>query len=385
MRRSKWTVGTLAIAAAMAMLSTGIALAQQGGKGGGNGGGGGGGSRSAYTIIPLPSPGGDGSHYGVLKSISDLGPAGEVHVVGYHYYSSDDRPYCWTVDAAGNVEIEDLNAWFWARADLDVNSAGVICGGTNTQDKSPAVLFPDGTFVVLQAAYSSVRLNNPDEHGTFQVVGGLVMWDIASDGTILATTPLVDASGTQLHAYDVNDFEEIAGFIYVDNDTSQEQIPAMGSFVGGQLQISTRINPSPDVIIGFSDIQIDNGGNLLGFGVQPAPLGFYPRAVVWPASGGSIDLVKEFPNLNTAHGNGIATVDGVLQVVGDAHANSGTFPYFYANAELSDLNGLSKGDEPWEIQGADGINHAGMICGHGRVGRRGNYRAEACLLVPTNK
>lgn len=351
-------------------------------------GGGGGGGNVNYTIIPLASPDGDGSHYGVLSSISDLSPAGEVHVVGYHYHQSSDsdRAYCWTVDATGSVVIEDLSAWFWNH-DLDVNSVGVICGGTNTDyaDRSPAVLLPDGKFVVLPETYSSVRLNNPDEQGVFQIVGRHVMWDIAIDGTILATTTLVDANGVQLYAYDVNDVEEIAGLIYVDNDPSAEPIPAIGRFVGGQLQISTRNNPNPDVIIGFSDMQIDNAGNLLGYGVESSEsIGFYPRAVIWPAAGGAIDLVSEFPSLNTAHGNGIATVDGVMQVVGDAHANSGTFPSLYANGALSDLNQLSEGDEPWEIIGVDDINHAGMICGHGRVGQRRNYRGEACLLIPTN-
>jgi hypothetical protein len=43
MRRWKWAFRTLAAAAAVAMLSTGIALAEKGGKGGGKGGGGGGG------------------------------------------------------------------------------------------------------------------------------------------------------------------------------------------------------------------------------------------------------------------------------------------------------------------------------------------------------
>jgi hypothetical protein len=248
------------------------------------------------------------------------------------------------------------------------------------------VLLPDGTFVVLPAAYSSVRLNNPDESGVFQVVGRYVMWDIASDGTVLATTSLVDANGTQLFAYDVNDHEEIAGFVHVDNDPTMEQVPAVGRFVDGQLQISTRVNPNPDVIIGFSDMQIDNGGNLLGYGIEPAAtIGFYARAVIWPASGDAIDLVQEFPKLNTAQGNGIATVDGVMQVVGDAWDGRASIPYFYANGVLSDLNRLSEGDEPWEIGGVDDINHAGIICGLGRVGKRNTYRAANCLLIPTNR
>ncbi len=372
MKSYKRTIGTLAVVTAACLLCFTLAEAKKKPN------------IAAYTIVSLPSPDGDGSHYGVLNSISDLGLAGEVHVVGYHSHPLDgDRAYCWTVDATGQVEIEDLSLWFWHHG-LDVNSAGAICGRTDG-DHFPAVLLPDGTFVVLQAASSSARLNNPDAQGDFQVVGRHVMWDMASDGTILATTSLVDANGTQLYAYDVNDYEEIAGVIYLDNDLSMEQIPAIGTFVNGQLQISTRSNPSPEVIIGFSDMQIDNGGNLLGYGLEPATFGHYARAVIWPASGGSIDLVKEFSFLNTAHGNGIATVDGLMQVVGDAHAKSGTFPGFYASGELSDLNRLSEGDEPWEILGVDAINQAGMICGHGRVGKRRNRRGEACLLIPTNR
>ena len=282
------------------------------------------------------------------------------------------------------MALEDLSAWFWERENLDVNSPGVLCRGTNNDyaSRGSAVLLPDGTFLVLSASYSSLRRNNPDDYNIFQVMDHHVMWDITINGTILDTTPLVDADGTELHAYDISDRGEIAGYIYLNNDPSTEQIPAIGTFVHGQLQIAMRINPNPDVIIGFADVQIDNAGNLLGYGVEPGTIGFYARAVIWPASGGAIDIVNEFPFLNTAHGNGIATVDGVMQVVGDAHGNSGTFPYSYVNGELNDLNQLSEGDEPWEIQGLDGINQAGMICGHGRVGKRRNDRAEACLLIP---
>lgn len=162
-------------AACVASLLSSLVSAPALGGGNGNGRGGGGGAASDYTIIPLPSPIEDGSHYSVFKSISDPGPAGEVHVVGYHYYypSDEDRPYCWTVD-------------------------------------------------------------------------------------------------------------------------------------------------------------------------------------------------------------------GVMQVVGKAYASSGGYPYLYEAGELSDLNQLAVGDETWEIQGADDINHAGMICGYGRVGKRRNYLPGNCLLVPTN-
>ena len=342
---------------------------------------------AAYTIISLPSPDGATSHHGVVESISDLGPADEIHVVGYHYHASDgDRAYCWSVGTAGDVAIEDLSLWFWHH-DLDVNSAGVICGGTNTDygDRSPAVLLPDGTFIELPGPYTAVRLSNPDEHDIFQVVGRHVMWDIAADGTILGSTSLTDANGTQLNAFDVNDNGEIAGVVRVSNGPSMEEFPAVGRFVDGELQISLLVNPSPEVIIGFADMRIDNSGNLLGFGVEPGTIGFYPRAVVWPDSGGSIDLVTEFSALSTAHGNGIATVDSVMQVVGRAHANSGGFPYIYTQGELTDLNRLSEGDEPWDIEAVYDINHAGIICGYGKVGRRRNYRAEACLLVPVKK
>lgn len=383
-RRLSWPILTAIVVALTLPVSVTVA------QGRGHSGGGGGGSGAAYSIVELPSPNGDTDHYSVVKNISDVGLTGKVHVTGYHFYSSDeDRPYVWTMDAGGSFRIEDLSPWFWERTDLDVNSAGVICGGTSLLfgNQSPAVLFPDGKFVVLQAGFSRVRLNNPDPQGNFQVVGYHVLWDIAADGKILATTPLVDANETLLYAYDINDSHEIAGVVYVDNDRSKQQIPVVGWFVGGQLQLSPLTNPDPKVIVAFADMQIDHAGNLLGDGFTPSaniPGAISGRAVVWPASGGSFSLVNEFNNMNVAYGNGIATVNGFMQVVGTAYANSGGYPFLYMKGAVSDLNQLAESDEPWDIQGAEAINSAGMICSHGAIGTRRNRRAGTCLLIPAN-
>jgi hypothetical protein len=85
------------------------------------------------------------------------------------------RLVCWIVSADGNVNSEDLYAWFWEH-DLDVNSAGIILGGTNAPDldRMPALLFPDGQLLVLSGSNfgsDSARLNNPNQDGVFQVVG----------------------------------------------------------------------------------------------------------------------------------------------------------------------------------------------------------------------
>jgi hypothetical protein len=345
-----------------------------------------GGVLPAYAIFPIPSPFDSGSHNPALLSISDVSSAGEIFVVGYQYSQAADADlaHCWAVDAGGEVEIEDISNWFWHH-DLDVNSAGVVCGNANTDyPRSPSVLLPNGEFISLQAEDSRVRLNNPDNQGIFQVVGRHVLWDITLNGTVLAATPLVDEGGTQLHACDVNDHGVISGFIFPHNDLANEQIPAFGKFVDGKLQIATRVNPSPDVITGFWDIQIDEAGNLLADGVEPAPtLGVFQRAVVWQVSGVGIDLASQFrPNIFRA--GGIASIEGEMQVVCNAHDNTGTYPVLYSKGAMADLNQLAEGDEPWEIQGVSAINSAGVICGHGRVGKRRSYRAGSCLLIPTN-
>jgi hypothetical protein len=73
-----------------------------------------------------------------------------------------------------------------------------------------------------------------------------------------------------------------------------------------------------------------------------------------------------------------------MQVVCDAHDSTGTYPVLYSNGLISDLNQLSEGQEPWELMGVRAINQEGIICGHGRVGKRRSYRAGSCLLIPNN-
>jgi hypothetical protein len=67
-----------------------------------------------------------------------------------------------------------------------------------------------------------------------------------------------------------------------------------------------------------------------------------------------------------------------------AYGRSGGFAYIYSGGQLSDLDGLSAGDRPWDFFSAAAINSSGMICGMGKVGKRRNYQDHGFLLIPNN-
>lgn len=160
-----------------------------------------------------------------------------------------------------------------------------------------------------------------------------------------------------------------------------ERILAVGSYWNGPLEIFLRANPNSAEIDGFWSAQIDGAGNLLGFAYELVELGSLSRTVIWPASGGAIDLGTE-TGISSTEGNGIALVDGVMQVVGRAEDDGrGTRAYLFTNGKLSDLGPMSSGDQKWWFDRAEGVNTAGMICGVGKVGSRRNRQLHGFLLI----
>ena len=235
---------------------------------------------------------------------------------------------------------------------VDINSAGIVAGNT---DGRPMLLLGNNVAVYLEAA-SVVgwvsALNNPDDSGVFQVVGAAgvlgnrlpTLWDVSVDGTVLSSVVLSDLNGNQFYATDIVDSGAMAGRLTVDG----ESVPALGMFVLEGLQTWQRPNPNPDEITYIHAVQLDDAGNLLGDGTQTAGLGTYPRAVIWPAQGDAIDLTAETGRTTT--GAGIATVAGVMQVVGRAEKDgAGAIAYLYTNGQFTNLAILSKGDQRWEL------------------------------------
>jgi len=331
---------------------------------------GGGGDPAPYLIIELPSlvP-----NQGVLtESISEVSADGCIYVVGK---ANGGRACLWTIDADLAVVAEDLGDWLYDTS-LDVNSAGVVAG-LRPGDLTPVLLMPDGQLVDLPEAtdvrpgINRVRINNPDESGVFQAVRSHVLFDVSMDGTILATTLLEDPSGTPLYATDINDSDQIAGFV-VENNVD---VPAVGEFTGeGELLITTLVSPDPG-IDGFVDMQIDHAGNVLGDGWEGPG---YERGVVWLASGGAIDLAAELGTV-FASGEGIASVNGAMQCVG-AWYDRDIKAYVYSAGASFDLQ---DSDSTWfAIDLAGDINSSGVICARGKVGKRRNYRLAGCLLIP---
>jgi probable HAF family extracellular repeat protein len=371
-RIKRTLVFSLAVIIAGLLTSPALAQGKGGGKPGG-GGGGGGGSSAVYTVIDLPGP---ANVQSAALQIADVAGSGPAHVLG-GYGSTFNQPCVWTVGIDGSVAVTGLVG----QIDVahDINSAGIIAG---QRDGRPVLLLADGTAVFLADAsvFGAVMgMNNPDADGVFQAVGYAdigrpVIWDVDVNGNVLAETLLEDAGGQRLMALDISDSLLLGG--------SVPGSPAVGAFDGdGQLQIGLLSFPAG--VDGSYGYQIDDAGNLLAFGYQSASGGgYYPRAVIWPTGGGVIDLTAQTGVVNT-EGNGIALVDGAVQVVGRAHNSRGqAFAYLFTGGSLVDLGPLSQGSRAWTLQRAEGVNTSGMICGQGRIGSKKNFQTHGYVLIP---
>ena len=336
---------------------------------------------------PQPPSGGDGANYVIVElpnvdpnsgllteHVSDVSAAGTVYVVG----ANGGRACLWTVGPTLTAVAEDLGDWLHDNG-LEVNSAGII-SGRRPGDYAPVLLMPNRQLVTLPGATDPrIRINNPDEVGIFQAVSGGLLWDVSVDGSVLGSTVLVDALGTPFFATDINDAGQMAGFVI----QGASAVPAIGAFVEGELFIMTLVNPNPEVIVGFSDMEISGAGDVLGEGADPSGTngGVYPRGVIWLADGGTVDLGVEL-NSRHADGKGIAAVNGAVQCVGKYFRRE-LIAFVYGGGTYQDLQQVSEGERNWlEIFHAGGINSAGMICGSGKVGRRRDYELQGCLLIP---
>ena len=337
-----------------------------------------------YTIVDLPGPYHtlDGWSRTYTKRISDLSASGTVYVLGSDDSGDSIEPCVWTIDTSG-VSAEDLSGLI--EDPIDINSAGIIAGNTGGR---PMLLLADNDVIYLEDAtlvgWVSAT-SNPDDSGIFQVVGAVgelgnrlpTLWEVAVDGTVVSSTVLTDVEGRLFYATDVVDSGAMAGRLMVDG----EPVPALAMFGTEGLETWLRLNPNPDEIVYIHAVQLDDIGNLLGDGTQVDGSSTYPRAVIWPLDGAAIDLTAETGRTTT--GAGIATVGGAMQVVGRAEKfGAGAIAYLYTNGQFSDLETMSKGDDLWALDRAEGINRAGMICGVGNVGRRKNRQTHGFLLVP---
>lgn len=338
----------------------------------------GGGSTKPYVIIDLPGPyhQADGNYsYVRAEVIGDPSPDGIVNILGAEMNAGE--PILWRIDAARNVSTFDLSLLVGSA--YDVNSAGVIAAKL---DGRPVLLLSDFTRIELAGGTNTGYvhgLSNPNTAGVFRVVGSVeteaseprtVVWNVASNGTILSERELRSADGLPFHAQDVNDSGVMAGIQVVDGIP----VAARGILDGmGNLQLTFLANPDPSEIVGYWGMQIDSAGNVLGFGYQNSPnwpYATWSRAVIWPAAGPVVDLGTK-SGITSTEGNGIATVNGVMQVIGRAEDDGrAAFAYRYMDGKLQDLNTLASGDQPWSLQIGGGVNRAGVICGQGRVGRK---------------
>ncbi len=380
---------TCALALAALLIGQSTALAQK--KGGG------GGTTAAYNIIDLRSPyhAADGNwSFAAADRISHPDPStGAVYICGWYDRGNGTSRSClWAVSAAQSVAVADLDGVLDARP-RDINSAGIVGGSA---DGRPAVRLADQTVVTLPTSGDIIGwvtgLSDPDENGNFLVVGfqqpydpaviiyqGL-LWTVAGNGAVLDTELLVTAQGVSFEPYDVNNAGIIAGRARVSG-----QAPARAWFdANAGLQIEYLPNPDPAAIKYWHDMQIDDAGNVVGRGAEPVSggLGNYPRAVVWPIAGPVVSLSTLNGGMST-QGNGIALVNGSPQVAVSAFSNTGWYASLYTQGRLSDLNRLSKGSQTWSLWHGAGVNHAGWICGQGRVGSGRSTQQHGYVLIPS--
>ena len=345
---------------------------------------------ASYTILDLPGlfhAEAGGWSYTYAEKISDPASDDTVYVLGWDRSADPSVPCLWTIDANRSITAEDITPWI--DTINDVNSARIVCGMV---DERPALLLADNSVVLLAAVGETGRvmgINNPNQLGVFQAVGYVQdlqgeyhgrLWDLTLDGTLLETTTLTAPAGESFYARDINDSVEMAGVVAVEGGNG---LPATGAFdSNGVLQITLLTNPGPTEIAGFQGLQIDADGNSLGFGYQLVSYYSYSRAVIWPIGGDAIDISGE-TNIATTEGNGIASVNGVMQVVGRAEdGGRGAFAYLYKSGQLQDLNPLSKGEQRWTLAHGEGVNSTGMICGFGLVGGRRDSQKHGFLLIP---
>lgn len=377
----------LALAAAL-LIGQSTAVAQK--KGGG------GGTTAAYNIVDLRGPyhAADGNwSFTAADRISHPDPSsGAVYICGWYDRGDGTHRSClWAVNAAQNVAVADLDGVIDAYP-RDVNSAGVVGGIASGR---PALRLPNETVVTLPTSDDIIGwvmgLSDPDENGNFLVVGfqqphdpsvvvyqGL-QWTVAANGAVLETQLLVTAQGVSFEPYDINNAGIIAGRTRVSG-----QVPARAWFdANAGLQIDYLPNPDPVAIKYWHDMQIDDAGDVVGYGAEPVPdsAGQYPRAVVWP-SGGPIVSLSTLTGGTSTQGNGIATVNGNLQVAGSAAGNNAWYAFVYTQGRLSDLNRLSKGSQMWNLWDGAGVNRAGWICGRGRVGSAKSAQQHGYVLIP---
>jgi hypothetical protein len=277
----------------------------------------------------------------------------------------------------------------------DVNSDGIVGGAT--VDGRPAVRFRDGRVVVLPTpnnlgglvfAISEMKVpaNSTQRHfmavGNHQTdgVGGeeSSLWIISDTGVVQSRHPLRDPSGMNFFAYDVNSSGVMSGTVFIDGIGN---VPATAILSGTQLDITYL--SVPDVRIdGFHDVYLNELGDVTGQGWEWAESGpgQRGRAIVWPSSGGSVQLVQ-FNGGNPVWSNDIAAVSSQLQVVGYAFLSpaKGWYPFVYANGKLSNLNALN-GTSGWKLYRAEGVNGSGDICGHGSVTVRRNTQMHGFLM-----
>lgn len=352
---------------------------------------------AAYKIIDLRSPyhAADGNWSSTnARSISPVDPVtGLVYICGGYERYGAGSSCLWAVSIAGTVAVADLNGLIGA---IDVNSAGIVGGIIpGVPADRPAVWHPDfGVLDLLDtpdAAGRVAALNDPNNAGEFQAIGVKetltssgsqiqgMLWTITVDGQVLPAKPISDESGISIDPYDISNSGVITGVKYVDG----RHVPLFAWFdETDTLQVEYLPNPDPAIVYWY-DLQIDNAGNVVGRGGIPrADGGYYPRAVVWPATGPAVSLSTLTGGAST-WGNGIATVGGVMQVAGSAFRNSsGWYATLYASGKLTDLTKVSKGTETWSLYEGNGVNSAGLICGRGRVGPARSAQNHGYVLIP---
>lgn len=359
---------------------------------------------AAYKIIDLRSPyhAGDGNWSSTTaERISSVDPAtGLTYICGDYGRSGGvpagvRRPCLWSVSGTGSVTVTDLDGVILPN---DVNAAGIVGGMIDsTPVGQPAVWHPNFGVVHLPVSLEGgggwvTAINDPDAAGVCQAVGlqeidtptgSLIqgaLWTITEDGVVAPAESISDVSGVSIHPYDINNAGVISGLAYVDGSA----VPLVAWFdETDTLQVEYLPNPDPAILY-WRDVQIDNAGNVVGDGAEPiaGSVGQYSRAVVWPATGPAVSL-SSLTSGGSTMGKGIATVSGVMKVVGSAWTNNtGWYATLYSSGKLTDLTKVSKGTETWSLYEGHGVNSAGMICGRGRVGSARSAQNHGYVLIP---